>query len=191
MDKVELYRQVFNSFKKMCAEGKQPSSFHAYCKKHGVSQCQMPVVLKDDYQPVKTLPGYVRDAGKALVCSRIFNDFKNLCAEGNQPGSFASFCKSFGITWTQMRDYLTRNKLRVSDLTGYSWLLSVKGTRCQDIPFEDVIFEEAGFLPCNDENVITVRVDGHVAVSFPANTDVDVIARFVRKARKEAVHVGD
>ena len=123
MDKVELYRQVFNSYKKMCVEGKQPSSFHAYCKKHGVSQCQMPVVLKDDYQPVKTLPGYVRDSGKALVCSRIFNDFKNLCAEGNQPGSFASFCKSFGITWGQMYAYLTQNKLRVSDLARYSWLL--------------------------------------------------------------------
>ena len=191
MDKVEHYRQVFSTFRKLCVEGKQPSSFRAYCKKHGVNQCQMPVVLKDDYQPVKTLPGYVRDAGKALVCSRIFNDFKNLCAEGKQPGTFTSYCESHGVSYKKMDHYLNRNGLRVSGLPGYSGPSVSRYSGCQEIPFEDVIFEEAGFLPCNDENVITVRVDGHMAVSFPANTDVDVIARFVRKSRKEAVHVGD
>lgn len=53
-----------------------------------------------------------------------------------------------------------------------------------------MIFEEAGFLPAESGNVITVKVDGHVAVSFPADTDVAIIARFVRKMGKEAGHVG-
>lgn len=30
MDKVELYRQVFISYKEMCAQGMQPSSFSSY-----------------------------------------------------------------------------------------------------------------------------------------------------------------
>lgn len=191
MDKVELYRQVYSAFKRMCAEGNQPSSFNAYCKKHGVDQCRMPLVLKDEFQPVTTLPGYVIDRGMALVCSRIFNDFKILCAEAKQPGSFASYCKSRGVTWNQMHDYLSQNKLRVSDLPGYSGPTGVSHSCCREIPFEDVIFEEAGFLPCNEENVITVRIDGHVAVSFPADTDVNVIAKFVSKTRKETGHVGN
>lgn len=61
---------------------------------------------------------------------------------------------------------------------------------CQEVPFENVIFEEAGFLPAGGGNVITVKVDGHVAVSFPADTDVAVIAKFVRKIGKEGGHVG-
>ena len=61
---------------------------------------------------------------------------------------------------------------------------------CQEIPFEEVIFEEAGFLPAEGCNMITVKVNGHVAVSFPADTDVAVIAKFVRKIGKEAGHVG-
>ena len=191
MDKVELYRQVFTAFKKMCAEGRQPSSFHAYCKEQSVDQCQMPIVLKDEFQPVTTLPGYIRDSGKKLVYTRIFEDFKRLCAEGRQPGSFKSFYESFGITEKQMQCHLNRNKLTVIGLPGYSGPSRGPRPQCKEIPFEDVIFEEAGFLPCNDENVITVRVDGHVAVSFPANTDVDVIVKFVAKARKEAGHVGN
>lgn len=53
-----------------------------------------------------------------------------------------------------------------------------------------MIFEDAGFLPAEGGNAITVRVDGHVAVIFPADTDVAVIAKFVRKMGKEAGHVG-
>lgn len=55
---------------------------------------------------------------------------------------------------------------------------------------EDVIFEEAGFLPADTCSTITVKVDGHVAVSFPTDTDVAVIARFVRKLGKEVGDVG-
>ena len=53
-----------------------------------------------------------------------------------------------------------------------------------------MIFEEAGFLPADSGNVITVKVDGHVAVRFPADTDVAIIARFVRKMGKGVGHVG-
>lgn len=191
MDKVELYRQVYSAFKKMCAEGRQPSSFSVHCKKHGVDQNQMPFVLKEEFQPVTTLPGYVRDRGKRIVCSQIFENFKKLCAEGRQPGPFKSYCESFGISRSQMHDHLRRNKLTVIGLPGYSGPSGGTHSRCQEIPFEDVIFEEAGFLPCNDEHVIMVRVDGHVVVSFPADTDVDVIAKFVNKTRKETGHVGN
>lgn len=191
MDKVDLYRQVYFTFKELCANGKQPCSFRTYCKEYGVDQSQMPMVLKDEYIPVTKLPGYVRDGGKALICSRIYEDFKKLCAQGKQPCSFKRYYESFGITRKQMKCYQRRLKLHVADLPGFVGPSGGAGTpRCQEIPFEDVIFEEAGFLPCNDENVITVRVDDHVAISFPVDTDVDVIVKFVNKARKEAGHVG-
>lgn len=91
-----------------------------------------------------------------------------------------------------MHGYLIRNRLRVTGLPGFKGPAGA-GTsnhHCQEVPFEDVIFEEAGFLPAEGGNAITVRVDGHVAVSFPADTDVAIIARFVRKMGKEAGHVG-
>ena len=75
-------------------------------------------------------------------------------------------------------------------MPGYVMLTGGSRSRCQEIPFEDVIFEEAGFLPADTGNVITVKVDGHVAVRFPADTDVAVIAKFVRKMEKEVGHVG-
>lgn len=67
MDKVELYRQVYSAFKKLCAEGNQPSSFNAYCKKHSVDQSQMSYVLRKEYQSVRSFPGYVRDGGTRLA----------------------------------------------------------------------------------------------------------------------------
>lgn len=197
MDKVELYRQVFASFRTLCAEGKQPSSFNAYCKAHGVEQSLMRHILKDEFQNVKTLSGFQfsRSAGDHTVgkiCSRIYAEFKRLCAAGRQPGTFKAYCLQHGITRKQMHGYLYRNKLRVHGLPGFKGPAGA-GTlrhRGQEIPFEDVIFEEAGFLPAEGGNVITVKVDGHVAVSFPADTDVAIIARFVRKMGKEAGHVG-
>ena len=78
----------------------------------------------------------------------------------------------------------------MAGLPGYTGPTGMGKGACQEVPFEDVIFEEAGFLPADSGNVITVKVDGHVAVSFPADTDVAIIARFVRKMGKEAGHVG-
>lgn len=83
-----------------------------------------------------------------------------------------------------------KNKLRITDIPGFTWSNGRCASRYREIPFEDVIFEEAGFLPAEGGNVITVKVNGHVAVSFPADTDVAVIARFVRKMGKEVGHVG-
>lgn len=187
MDKVELYRQVFTSFRKLCAEGNQPSSFNAYCKANGVEQCQMAQVLKGDYQRIRTLPGYTSIGG---ICRTIYEEFRNLCAEGRQPGTFRAYYKSRGITRRQMKSFQSRNKLKVAGLPGYIGPTGTGNGKCQEVPFEDVIFEEAGFLPAEGGNAITVKVDGHVAVSFPADTDVAVIARFVRKMGKEAGHVG-
>lgn len=89
-----------------------------------------------------------------------------------------------------MHSYLRRNHLKVAGLPGYEGPAGVGLPHCRDIPFEEIIFEESGFLPAGDGKVITVNVDGHVAVSFPADTDVAIIARFVRKMGKEAGHVG-
>lgn len=187
MDKIEQYRRVLTSFSTLCAEGKQPSSFKAYCKAHGVEQRYMAQVLKGEYQSVRTIPGY-RKVGD--LCHTIYEEFKELCAQGRQPGTLKAFCHQHGITCTQMQNYLYRNKLRVIGLPGFKGPSEPLNHHCQEVPFEDVIFEEAGFLPADSGNVITVKVNGHVAVSFPADTDVAVIAKFVRKIGKEAGHVG-
>lgn len=187
MDKVELYRQVFTSFRRLCAEGKQPSSFNAYCKAHGVMQCQMTKVLKGEYQRIKSLPGYTSTGS---ICREIYEDFKSLCAEGRQPSTFRAYYKSRGVSRKQMEGFQHRNKLKVVGLPGFTGPDGTGNVKCQEVPFEEVIFEESGFLPADTGNVITVKVDGHVAVSFPADTDVAVIARFVRRMGKEAGHVG-
>ena len=188
MDKVELYRHVFTTFRTLCAEGKQPSSFSAYCRAHGVERCQMAQVLKREYQPIRTLSGYSRPCD---IYRAIYEDFKNLCAEGRQPGTFKSYYMKYGIGPRRMEGFQRRNGLRLAELTGYRGTSRTGSGRSQEeIPFEEVIFEEAGFLPADTGSVITVKVDGHMAVSFPAGTDVAVIAKFIRKMGKEGVHVG-
>lgn len=88
-----------------------------------------------------------------------------------------------------MDGFKARNKVKVVGLPGFVGPAGTGNGKCQGIPFEDVIFEEAGFLPAAETNVITVSVDGHVAVGFPADTDVAVIAKFIKKMGKEAGHV--
>lgn len=88
-----------------------------------------------------------------------------------------------------MQGFMFRNKLKLSEIPGFVGLNGKGYNRVKEIPFEDIIFEEAGFLPAAETNVITVSVDGHVAVSFPADTDVAVIAKFIKKMRKGAGHV--
>ena len=190
MEKVKLYRQVFSAFKELCASGKQPGSFSEYCRKHGVSQCQMPIVLKNEFQPVQTITGYRRITVKGLLYSQIYEDFKELCTSGKQPGTFLSFCDKQGVTRNQMHNYLKSQKLKVVGLPGYSGPTGYKCQQYQEVPFEEIIFEEAGFLPNTPDSVITVKVDGHVTVSFPSDTDIDVIAKFVNRTRKEVGYVG-
>lgn len=192
MDKVEHYRHVFTAFKELCAMGNQSCSFREYCLEHGVDCSQMRNVLKGEFQNVSTLSGYRKGRSLGFLCSKVYEEFKNQCVCCRQPGSFTDYCGSFGITWKQMKRYLCRNKLPVVGLPGYTSPLRgrLSGSRCKEIPFEDVIFEQAGFLPAGSGHMITVRVDGHVEVSFPAATDISVVAGFIRKMRKEVGHVG-
>ena len=147
-------------------------------------------ILGEEFQNIRTLPGY--SCVTSRIYSTIYENFKSLCAEGRQPGSFGGYCRSFGISWAKIHSYMKNNRLTVIGLPGYSGPRlpsGVRGSRAQEIPFEDVIFEEAGFLPATETSVITVSADGHVAVSFPADTDVAVIAKFIKKMGKEAGHV--
>lgn len=144
-------------------------------------------ILKDEFQNIKTLPGY---RNVSLICSGIYEDFKQRCAAGKQPGTFADFYRSHGITRWQMHLYLTRNKLKVVGLPGYKMLAGDSRNQSMEVPFEEVILEDVDFLPADNGKEITVKVDGRVTVSFPADTDVAVIAKFVRKMGKEVGHVG-
>lgn len=186
MDKVELYRQVFSSFKELCARGKQECSFRSYCVRHGVSSSQMRQVLKEEFKEIRTLPGY-RSPG--TLCREVYESFRTLCLEGKQPKSFTQYYKGFGLRKRQMEGFMMRNKLRLSDIPGFVCRNGKCHVEIKEIHFEDVIFEEAGFLPVTDTSMITVSVDGHVAVHFPADTDVAVIAKFVKKMGKEVGHV--
>lgn len=78
----------------------------------------------------------------------------------------------------------------LNDVPRYTSPFSSPSSRYKEIPFEDVIFEESGFLTADKDKVITVRVASHVEVSFPADTDLSVVIGFISKMRKEAVHVG-
>lgn len=175
------------SFKNLCAADQRPCSFSKYCREHGVDQARIRQILGEEFQNIRTLPGYT--CVNSRVCATIYENFKNLCAEGKQPGTFTDYCAGFKVSYKQMHNYLYKKGLSVAGLPGYVGPAGTGNGKCQSIPFEDVIFEEAGFLPAAQSNVITVSVDGHVAVSFPADTDVAVIAKFIKKMGKEAGHV--
>ena len=191
MDKVEQYKRVYEAFKTLCTEGRQNVSFSEFCCENDVNPAQMRSVLKNEFAGLQSLRGYKRRRKKngSSLYSEVYENFKNLCATGNQPGSFSSYCLGYGISRNVMHSYLKRKGLNVVDLPGYVMTHGTGRRNYKEVPFEDVIFEEAGFLPADTVNVITVKVDGHVAVSFPADTDVAVIAKFVRKMGKEAGHV--
>lgn len=149
-------------------------------------------IVREEFPNVSSIPGYRKLTHLGFFYSKVYEEYKNLCFQGKQPGSFTEYCGNYGITWKKMSKYLWRNKLTVVGLPGYTdprYGRQAK-SRYKEIPFEDVIFEEAGFLPAESCNVITVRVDGNVEVSFPADTDLSVIAKFIRKMEKEAGHVG-
>ena len=183
MDRKERYREVYETFKDLCAKGSQPGSFHGYCMENGVDSYQMRRTLKDGFTNIRALPGYM---SVSMRCSKVYDEFRSRCIEGPHPGKFTDYYRKHGITRRQMNGFLYRNGLKVRELPGFAGSRDCRKQRYVEIPFEEVIFEEAGFLPAGDTNVITVKVDRHAAVSFPADTDVDVIARFVRKIGKEA-----
>lgn len=188
MDKREHYRQVFLSFRNLCAANQQPCSFNKYGKEHGIEQAQMRQILGEEFQNIQTLPGYTRCINSRLYAI-IYENFKDLCAARKQPGTFKDYCAGFGVSRAQIHTYLKHHGLRVAGLAGFVGPAGRGRKKCESIPFEDVIFEETGFLPAAQTNVITVSVDGHVAVRFPADTDVAVITRFIKKMGREARHV--
>lgn len=193
MAKKEEYKNVYQSFKELCARGQQPCSFRSYCSRHGVDRSRMRDYLKDEYRPVKTLPGYrvMKDPmSHVSQYLRVYEEFKRLCSRGEQACSFAQYCDEHSLEKTRVYMYLHRQGLSIAKLAGYRSPSMLRKCQEAEVPFEDVIFEEAGFLPAGGSNAITVKVDGHVSVSFPADTDVAVIVKFVRKIGKEVGHVG-
>lgn len=107
MDKKEHYRQVFLSFKNLCATDQQPCSFSKYCREHGLEHAQVRQILGDEFQNIRTLPGYT--CVNSRIYATIYENFKNLCAEGRQPGSFAAYCRSFGISWSKIHSYMKKS----------------------------------------------------------------------------------
>lgn len=186
--KVEHYREVYTRFVTLCADGKQTVSFKAFCEQEGVDPHHMSRVLKGEYVSIDKIPGYSR-IRQGRLYQKIYDSFKKMCAEGKQPGTFSSYCIANGTTISQVHSYLKHLKLRVCELPGFSGPKWKTHPHPAPIPFENIIFEEAGFLPAGDANVITVSVDGHVAVRFPADTDIAVIAKFIKKMGKEVGHV--
>lgn len=193
MTKKELYRQVYYEFKDLCARGRQPGTFETYCKSKGVRSDCLRLLLGEEFKQLHTLEGYTclrrgRSSNQDKYM-QVYMDYKELCGKGEQPGSFKSYCQSLGYGWQAVYQFLYCRNIRITGIQGYESHVKVRH-RYESIPFEQVIFEESGFLPADGINVITVKVDGHVSVSFPADTDVDVVAKFVRKLGKEVSHVG-
>lgn len=198
MSKKEQYRQLMAKFIEHCHSGQQTCSFQEFCRQHNVDRSSVRKVLKEEYPVIGSIPGYKRMNTKTnhtllQRCSQIYTEYKTLCEQGQKPGAFQQYYNSFGIKTSEMYNFMHKNHLKVRYLPGYATVGKSHGAipvckRYTEVPFEDVIFEEAGFLPAGT-NVITVSVDGHVDVSFPADTDVAVIAKFIKKMRKEVGHV--
>lgn len=124
MDKVDQYREVYRSFIALCGKWKQDCSFVEYCRQNGVDAGYMNDILGDEFQGVRHIPGYkMTHVGKnkatTLLYGRIFDDFKVLCADGRQPGSFVAYCKERGIEYSRMNRYLNVRNLKVGSIPGY------------------------------------------------------------------------
>lgn len=52
----------------------------------------------------------------------------------------------------QMQGFMFRNKLKLSEIPGFVGLNGKGYDHVREIPFEDIIFEEAGFLPAAENN---------------------------------------
>lgn len=189
MEEKDTYRKVYETFRALCVRGEQPCSFFEYCHRCGVTYGKLKDVLRDEYAGVQGIAGYSRMkiSTSEEEYMKLYNGFKELCENRDQDESFAQYCEERGYNRWRVYTFLYRKGLKISDLPGY---INPSTLRCGDmVPFENVIFEESGFLPAGDSSAITVKVDDHVAVSFPADTDVDVVAKFVKKLGKEVGHV--
>lgn len=196
MLKIELYSQIFASFKELCASGNQTCSLSSYCEQYDVDRSRMDDWLHENNLKVSELPGFSRihsrrNPSVMEECLQAYNDFKELCASGQQVSSFFRFYRGRNLTKDQMRRCMIKYKLvGVTELPGYVYFMQRDSQSAQEVPFENVIFEEAGFLPAEDVRAIKVMVDARIAVVFPADTDVDVVARFIKKMGEECGHVG-
>ncbi len=185
---------VYEEFRRLCSQGEQPTNFSAYCLERGVCVAYMyKVIRKKGFPHIKDLEGYStgyeyrtdpKYKERHTLSMGIYNEFKRLCAEGKPPTSFTAYCRECGVSVGQMRQFLAKRHLRVIDIPGYR----APGPK-PGVPFENVIFEEAGFLPASPAAAITVKVDGRTEVSFPADTQLDVVIEFVKKLGKEADNV--
>lgn len=191
MARKDLYREVYEDFKYLCSQGIQPGSFYSYCHSRKVSYHHLCKTLGKEYRGVRGLPGYTSQKAPTNEeeYMQVYENFKQLCGRGNPPVSFGRYCESLGYDRWCLYNFLHRRKLSVSEVPGYINPASRRG-RYEEIPFEKVIFEEAGFLRADGIHVISIQVDGRVSVSFPADTDIDTIAKFVKKLGKEVNHVG-
>ena len=53
----------------------------------------MYLVLKEEYQSLNEIPGYTRDSSLKFRCSQVYEEFKTLCANSRQPGTFIDYYK--------------------------------------------------------------------------------------------------
>lgn len=186
------YEAVFDGFKSLCSQGKQPGSLKQYCDSEGVSYGGIKHWIKKRGMRLSDCEGYDRFFSQRILseCGKrglaLYEEFKSLCGQNRQPCSFSAFCARNGLRASNVMSLLRTRGTGLSDIPGYR---GRRPGKAMEVPFENVIFEEAGFLPA-ENNVITVSVDGHVAVSFPVDTDIAVVAKFVMKMGKEAGHVG-
>ena len=97
MRRYVFYKQVYDEYAKLCSEGRQDCSFIAYCHERGVEYRNLTGSLGKRFSNIKSLPGYKRIRSKSGIsglgqlCLKVYNEFKVICAEGAQSGSFASY----------------------------------------------------------------------------------------------------
>lgn len=123
-------------------------------------------LLENESNRVTSIPGYIRVRSMGPTYRKIYNDFKEQCASGRQPGTFAVYCRSHGLYPAIVHSYLSDHGLRVGELPGYHGCVLGRGWKCKEIPFENVIFYEVGIQPVSESNVITVSMPKVTCVIF-------------------------
>lgn len=195
MTKKEQCRDVYFKFKELCRQGKQNCSFLTFCQEQGVSYREVACILKEEYQGVVGLEGYSRQPCDPLYTRdqyyKVYLDYKELCERGERPGSFGKYCESLGYERGKAYNCLWRMGISVSSLSNPTVKCQdVDKPRDRDVSFENVIVEESGFFKIPQARAITVHLRDILSVSFPTDTDMDALARFVSQLGKEVAYVG-